>query len=133
MQLVHRCFAVVAIASVVVAWSAPAQSAEPQGGSCADRAAGRAVQSLRSRVEEERLYSSWAKAGCLAYQAERCDSKKVDVAIREVHSSQCGGDPATSPVVDRFRVYRNSKKIEWYNVAKGEYLEFSKVHSVGGR
>ena len=33
--------------------------------------------------------------------------------LRENHNAKCGGDPETSPVVDRYRVYRRSGKIEW--------------------
>jgi len=63
-----------------------------------------AVDALRVKVRSERLYSSWAKEQCLSFYPEHCDSTLVEVAIRELHSEQCGGDPNTAPVVDRFRV-----------------------------
>ncbi len=35
----------------------------------------------------------------------------------EIHNAQCGGDPETSPAIDRYRVYRDSGKItQWESV-----------------
>src|SRR4029453_7884847 len=31
----------------------------------------------------------------------------------KITTFKCGGDPETSPVLDRYRVYRGSGKIEW--------------------
>lgn len=83
-----------------------------------------AIDALREKLKAERLYEPWAKEQCLGFYPEHCDAEKVDVAVRELHSAECGGDPATGPVVDRFRVHRKSKKIERYNVANDEYREF---------
>jgi hypothetical protein len=105
----------------------------PQILKCKGKSADAAARSLVKRIRAERLYESWAKEGCLAYQMEGCDSKRIDVVVREVHSPACGGDPATGPVVDRFRVSRDGKRMEWYNAAEAEYVEFENVHTVGHR
>lgn len=44
-----------------------------------------------------------------------------------------GCDPATSPVVDRFRVFKKTNRIKWYDFVDGDYVDDAKVHSVGGR
>ena len=49
------------------------------------------------------------------------------------YQSRCGGDPATSPRVDSFRVYRRGKRIDWYNVVNDAWRPFDKIHSEGGR
>ena len=39
----------------------------------------------------------------------------ISVRLRENRTAPCGGDPETSPVVDRYRIYRASGKIERLN------------------
>ena len=51
---------------------------------------------------------------------------QFDIAIRERHTGRCGGDPHTSPVVDRFRVIRGSGRILWYDPVDGEYVAFDR-------
>jgi hypothetical protein len=109
--------------------AAIAQSGDP----CAGKSNDRAVELLHKKVKSEGLYASWAKEQCLRYDLEECDRQKVDIAIRERHSPECGGDPNVAPVVDRFRVYKSSKKIQWYDAGSNEYVGFSKIHTIGGR
>ncbi len=94
---------------------------------------GAAVQLLQERVESERLYVSWTTMSCLSYYVEACNSSKTDIAIHELHNERCGGDPATWPVVDRFRVYKKSGRIQWHDILKDEYVPFTKIHSIGDR
>jgi hypothetical protein len=56
---------------------------------CAAEATDVAVQTLRNRVHNARLYVTWAKAQCLSYQVENCNKSMVGVAIFEVHSNDC--------------------------------------------
>src|ERR1700749_3019279 len=101
--------------------------------SCTAESDARALDILRERVRAERLYTAWAKERCLSYYPERCDGAVVEVAIRELHTEQCGGDPNTGPVVDRIRVFNQSSKIEWFDHVEAEYVEFKKIHSKGRR
>jgi hypothetical protein len=96
---------------------------------CSGAGAQIAIQALRNRVNMERPYVSWTKDMCLAYRLEKCHNNMAEIAIFEVHSQACGGDPATSPVVDRFRVYTKTKKVEWYDITEDQFIEFSKVRS----
>ena len=121
------------IALAFAAGSAWPNPASRSANSCESKSAASAIQVLRTRVKVEHLYSPWATEQCLRYDPEQCDSTKVDIVIREAHDPECGGDPATRPVIDRFRVHTKSKKIERYNVSSGEYGEFSKIHSIGRR
>ncbi len=44
-----------------------------------------------------------------------------DIAIRENHTAETGGDPATAPVLDRFRVYIDGT-ILWWSPLPGMYI-----------
>ena len=92
-----------------------------------------AIEILRVKIRSERLYASWATEECLSFYLEHSDAEKVDVAIHEVHTKECGGDPLTQPVVDRFRIHRDPEMIEWFDYVDAEYGDFSKVHTVGHR
>lgn len=117
------------IAITLVLGLSGAQAWEIGDKSCTAESDARALDVLREKVRAERLYTSWAKEQCLSFYPERCDGTVVDVAIRELHSEHCGGDPDTGPVVDRFRVFKKPSKIEWFDHIEGEYVEFDKIHS----
>jgi len=105
----------------------------PKPPQCSEARGAAAIRLLQARVQQEKLYASWARPQCLSFVAESCDATTVDLAIREVHNEVCGGDPSTAPVVDRFRLHRPSRRIQWYDAANGEYLAFEKIHSIGRR
>ncbi|MDY0744914.1 hypothetical protein SNE35_10370 [Paucibacter sp. R3-3] len=121
-----------AVAATVLGLSCPA-SWSMGDASCKDVSDMQAIEALRVKVRSERLYSSWAKEQCLSFYPEHCDNAVVELAIRELHSDQCGGDPNTGPVVDRFRVFKQSSRIDWFDPVAAEYVEFDKVHTNGKR
>lgn len=84
---------------------------------------------LRKRIKADRIYDRWADRKCLVYQLEQCDKRRVDIAIRERHRDGCPGDPATEPLVDRFRIIKKSGRIQWYDLRNGEYVRFSAIKS----
>jgi hypothetical protein len=49
---------------------------------------------------------------CVFYMTEETTNAYFEFVLREKHDTKCGGVPETSPVVDRYRVYRRSEKIE---------------------
>lgn len=100
---------------------------------CASAANDKAVSVLMHRIQREHLYSSWTTLQCLDVEIEACTARRVDIVIREHHDQKCGGDPDTSPVVDRFRVSKPAGTIQWYDVVNDDYLPFAKVHTVGQR
>jgi hypothetical protein len=86
-----------------------------------------ALDKLDKTVWSDGLYKSWTKPACLSLVVEEKQAKYFDVAIMEKHGSGCPGDPATSPVVDRYRVYREKDQILWYEPAEGEYQSYAAV------
>jgi len=101
--------------------------------SCQSDADVKAVETIKTMVQKDKLYTSWTTEPCLSFYPERCDAENVEVAIRELHTPECGGDSNTGPVVDRFRVFKRISRIDWFDYLEAEYVEYSKVHSIGGR
>jgi hypothetical protein len=54
---------------------------------------------------------------CVFYMTEETTDTYFGFVLREKHDAKCGGVPETAPVVDRYRVYRRSGKIEQYEAA----------------
>src|ERR1051325_2944951 len=65
-----------------------------------------AAKLLVQRTQDDGLYASWTTVQCLRFMLESTTAQHFDFVIRERHDGKCPGDPATEPVVDRFRVNR---------------------------
>lgn len=86
-----------------------------------------ALDILVSQVKKDQLYDRWtAGPSCLLFFIEGNTKSYFDFAIREKHGNGCPGDPTTAPIVDRFRINRSTKKIQWYD-SEGELLPYNAV------
>ena len=72
-----------------------------------------ALALLDRTLKHDGVYSHRISLDCVTYGAEETTGAYFQFVLRENHNAKCGGDPETSPVVDRYRVYRRSPKIEW--------------------
>ncbi len=86
-----------------------------------------ALDILIAQIQKDKLYDSWTTLSCLSFFTEEKAKDYFDFAIHEKHGGGCPGDPSTSPVVDRFRVNRLTKKIQWYEPTEGELLPYRDV------
>jgi hypothetical protein len=86
-----------------------------------------ALDVLMAKVQKDKLYDSWTTISCLSFLVEEKTKDYIDIAIREKHEGKCEGDPNTSPIVDRFRVHRMTKRIKWYEPAEGEFHPYRAV------
>ena len=86
-----------------------------------------ALDVVMAKVQKDKLYDSWTTASCLHFLVEEKTKVYVDIAIREKHEGKCEGDPDTSPIVDRFRVHRMTKRIQWYEPVEGEFHPYRAV------
>jgi len=84
-----------------------------------------ALDIVTARVQKDKLYGHHTNVSCLHFLVEGKTKDYIDVAIREKHSGECLGDQDTSPIVDRFRVHRMTKRVKWYHPADGEYVPYS--------
>ena len=62
---------------------------------------------------------------CVFYMTEEMTDAYFDFVLREKHDGKCRGAPEVAPVVDRYRVYRRSGKIEQYNVMDDTYHRYN--------
>lgn len=83
-----------------------------------------AVAAVKAVVAERGLYDDLPKAECLTYDIDTADDLAIEIAVREVHDTVCGGDPATSPVRDRFRVDRDDQQVRRYDPVEAGYVDW---------
>jgi hypothetical protein len=76
-----------------------------------------AVSLLDRTLKHDHVYAKRISLGCISYDTEETTDSYFQFALREKHDAKCGGDPETSPVVARYRVYRRSGKIEQWKAA----------------
>ena len=72
-----------------------------------------ALDLLVRSLKHDRVYANRIPMDCITYITEETTGAYFQFVLRENHNAKCGGDPETSPVVDRYRVYRRAGKIEW--------------------
>ena len=72
-----------------------------------------ALALLERTLKRDGIYAHRISLDCVSYDTEETTDAYFQFVLRENHNGKCGGDPETSPVVDRYRVYRRSDKIRW--------------------
>jgi hypothetical protein len=72
-----------------------------------------ALALLERTLKHDGVYAHRISLDCVSYGTEETTHAYFQFALRENHNAKCGGDTETNPVVDRYRVYRRSGKIEW--------------------
>lgn len=74
-----------------------------------------ALDLLVRTIQHDNIYAKRISLNCVSYVTEETTRTYFEFALREKHDAKCGGDPDTSPVIDRYRVNRASGKIELYD------------------
>lgn len=77
-----------------------------------------ALDLLDRTLKRDRLYEQRISLDCISYGTEETTNAYFEFVLREKHDAKCGGDPETSHVIDRYRVYRRSGKIEQWEAAQ---------------
>jgi hypothetical protein len=72
-----------------------------------------ALALLERTIKHDGVYAHRISLDCVTYGTEETTDTYFQFVLRENHNAKCGGDPETNPVVDRYRVYRRSGKIQW--------------------
>jgi hypothetical protein len=83
-----------------------------------------ALALLERTLKHDRVYTHRISLDCITYGTEETTDAYFQFVLRENHNAKCGGDPETSPVVDRYRVYRRSSKIEWLEPIEGKWQPY---------
>ncbi len=84
-----------------------------------------ALALLERTLKHDGVYARRISLDCITYGTEDTTEAYFQFVLRENHNAKCGGDPETSPVVDRYRVYRRSGKIEWLDRVEDNWRPYN--------
>ncbi len=84
-----------------------------------------ALKLLLRTLTHDHVYAKRISLDCVTFGTEETTKEYFQFLLRENHTEKCGGDPDTSPVVDRYRVHRASGKIELYEAAKDSWRAYN--------
>jgi hypothetical protein len=85
---------------------------------------GVALDLLERTLKRERVYEKRISLDCIAYGTEETTKAYFEFVLREIHNAKCGGAPETSPVIDRYRVYLHSGKIQQWAAAEDKWRPY---------
>jgi hypothetical protein len=106
---------------------APASRAAAETAASSPTGTGRETQALAllmERLKADGVYARRLRLECIETMTEDVQPDEIEFALHEKHDAHCGGDPGVSPVVDRYRVYAQAGRIEWYDVADDEWRAY---------
>jgi hypothetical protein len=83
-----------------------------------------ALNLLLDTLKHDRVYAKRISLDCISFETEETTRTYFEIAVREKHDAKCGGDPETSPVIDRYRINRASGKIEWNDAVNEAWLPY---------
>jgi hypothetical protein len=88
-----------------------------------------ALEQLQRTLKRDGVYEKRISLDCVEYGTEETTNSYFEFVLREIHNAKCGGDPETSHVLDRYRVYRRSGKIEQYEAAQDKWHAYKGAHT----
>ena len=107
---------IVAVITMVVAQAGPRSRVLDEDG---------ALASLEQTLKHDGVYAHRISLDSITYGTEETTGAYFQFVLRENHNAKCGGDPETSPAVDRYRVHRKSGKIEWLERAEDNWQPYN--------
>jgi hypothetical protein len=75
-------------------------------------------------LKHKQAYATRISLDCVRFDTEEKMNAYFQFVLRENHTAKCGGDPDTNPVIDRYRVYLASGKIEWLNALEDKWRRY---------
>jgi hypothetical protein len=84
-----------------------------------------ALSFLVRTLKHDRVYARRISLDCVTFVTEEKTDAYFQFVLRENHTAPCGGDPETSPVVDRYRIYPASGKIKWLEPVEGNWQRYN--------
>jgi hypothetical protein len=84
-----------------------------------------ALNFLLRTLKRDHVYAKRISLDCLTFDTEEKTNAYFEFVLRENHTGKCGGDPDVSPTVDRYRVYRASRKIEWLDRVNDNWQSYN--------
>ena len=86
-----------------------------------------ALALLERTLKHDHVYEKRISLDCIAYGTEETTKAYFEFVLREVHNAKCGGDPETSPAIDRYRVYRHSGKIQQWEATDDKWQPYKRA------
>jgi hypothetical protein len=120
MKFEFRLIAAAVIAAILI--SSIAAPAKPRAHLPNDEDA--ALELLQRTLKRDRVYEKRISTDCISYGTEETTDAYFQFVVREIHNAKCGGDPQTSPAIDRYRVYRRSGKIKLWEAAEDKWQPY---------
>ena len=80
-----------------------------------------ALTLLERTLKHDGVYTRRISLDCVSYGTEETTAAYFQFVLREIHNAKCGGDPVMMHVLDRYRVYRRSGKIEQWEVSNDDW------------
>ena len=120
MKFEFRLIAAAVIAAILI--SSIAAPAKPRAHLPNDEDA--ALELLQRTLKRDRVYEKRISTDCISYGTEETTDAYFQFVVREIHNAKCGGDPQTSPAIDRYRVYRQSGKIKLWEAAEDKWQPY---------
>src|SRR5947208_12748422 len=115
LRLITAVVIALALVSSAVAEAAPSRPMDEDA----------AVALLVRTLKHDRVYAKRISLGCFTYDTEETTNAYFQFALREKHDAKCGGDPETSQVVARSRLYRRSDKIEQWEAINDTWHRYN--------
>jgi hypothetical protein len=121
MKIEFRLITAVAIAGVLIS------AAVAEGARSRPLDEDSALELLQRTLKRDRVYEKRISLDCVAYGTEETTATYFEFVLREIHNAKCGGDPETSPAIDRYRVYRQSGKIQQWEAAEDKWQPYKRA------
>jgi hypothetical protein len=83
-----------------------------------------ALELLQSTLKRDHVYEKRISWDCISFDTEETTKAYFEFVLREIHNAKCGGDPETSPAIDRYRVDRHSSKIQHWEAAEDKWQPY---------
>lgn len=85
-----------------------------------------ALDLLQRALKRDRVYEKRIAWDCISYGTEETTNAYFEFVLREIHNAKCGGDPETSPAIDRYRVDRHSGKITQWEASEDTWQPYKR-------
>jgi hypothetical protein len=83
-----------------------------------------ALNLLDRTLKRDHVYAHRISLDCVSYITEESTDDYFQFVLREKHDAKCGGAVETSPMIDRYRVYRRSGKIKRWQKTEDNWLPY---------
>lgn len=93
--------------------------------SASDTLEDQALDSLIAKIESTGFYKKRLKIECLRFTKTSETKRYFEFSVYEHHDGKnCPGDTDVAPTVDRFRIFKRTKKIMLYQIVAGKFVVF---------